>query len=340
MKSEIPSPPFLQRCGITPRHAALGVVVIVAVCLTPLPFILNGESGGRLSDAGHIPLCFLVMLGLELLLGKSRFDALRNEAPRRILLAAALLLTGSIVVELIQPYFGREKSLTDFFNGAEGTLIGALFLALAARRRSLPLWFAWFLGSAAVCAAALVPAWNAYQLELFQRSIAPELTDFTHPESARLFYPIANGGKQEVISIVDVPGATPHPELSIRTVPDVFSGVVYTANSSSWRGADALRLEFRSPAAEPLDLFLRVDDHQDCSEFENRYNGRFQLLPGETVVEIPIADIERGPKSRPLDLDRIDRLLIFVAPQPKAHTFTLRRIALTTLAFSSRQSGQ
>ena len=59
-------------------------------------------------------------------------------------------------------------------------------------------------------------------------------------------------------------------------------------------------------------LQVLVVDREHDETYGDRFNGSYDLPAGWSEVEIPIDAIARGPKTRPLDLERVDGITWFL----------------------------
>jgi hypothetical protein len=106
-----------------------------------------------------------------------------------------------------------------------------------------------------------------------------------------------------------------------------FSGVTLDGLPRDWTRWHALRVEVRNPGATPFDLGILVREARRRIAYEERFNLELTLAAGETrSIALPLADIRRGPRERPLDMSRIGTIGIFCAG--KERDFELLRVAL------------
>ncbi len=109
---------------------------------------------------------------------------------------------------------------------------------------------------------------------------------------------------------------------------ETYPGVRFVDFESDWSGYETLSLHIRNEGDDALDLVVRVDDPDSGEELEERYNGRFDVPPGESRIEIALRDVRAGPEGRELDLSRIRLFMVFLRGSENPPVLYLDRIAL------------
>jgi hypothetical protein len=76
-------------------------------------------------------------------------------------------------------------------------------------------------------------------------------------------------------------------------------------------------LDLTNPDSRPLTLTVRVHDRAHDNRASDRFNRTF-TIPGATrqTVSFALADIERAPLGRTLDLSRVAGLILFGDEDP------------------------
>lgn len=93
--------------------------------------------------------------------------------------------------------------------------------------------------------------------------------------------------------------------------PASYSGVTFEEPYPDWSGYRHLVLTIASDLEQPLPMTVRVHDSFHSHRYEDRFNRRLTVEPGENVFRIPLDEIRRGPRNREIDLRRIRAILIF-----------------------------
>lgn len=285
---------------------ALTLAVLTLGFFWPVRLRVDASFWGHVFDVGHIP-----MLGwLAAVLLYALPERVQPMARRQVL-AFALAVAFAAAVELLQPFFGRSKSLGDVVNGALGA---ALALTGIAAWRRTGKWF-WRGGHAlALGATLLVALWPAYEewrgLRWRQKHF-PSLGDFENDEELKLWRP-QGGSRGHPTSATFTRALAAQGEQSLRVVGGVgsWAGVSYSAGDKDWTPFRALTLEVFNPR-DPFTIYVRLDDDGDCARLADRFERGFELARGWNRLRISTAEIERGPQGRRLNLKAIRRVAVF-----------------------------
>lgn len=297
--------------------------LLTAAFFAPVRVRVDGLFWSRVFDVGHIPLLgWLAAVLLYALPARVQPDA------RRHLLAFTLTVGFAALVEILQPYFGRTKSLTDFINGSLGA--GLALTGIAAWRRT-GRW-RWRGGHAVALAGALAVAlWPAYEewrgLRWRQKHF-PTLGDFENQEELRLWH-VQGGSRGRPTNISFTRARASEGEQSLRVVGGAgdWAGVNYAAGDKDWTPFRALTLDVFNPR-DPFRLFVRVNDNGEGRTLADRFERGFELTHGWNHLRIPMLEIERGPQSRRLNLKSIRRLAIFTGDGEPQRFWFLDRVHL------------
>lgn len=272
----------------------------------PVRLGVDAAFWGHIFDVGHIP-----MLGwLAAVLLYALPERVQPSA-RRHVLAFALATSFAAVVEVLQPYFGRSKSLSDLCNGAIGAALALTGIAAWQRTGN---WL-WRGGHSVVLAGALAIAlWPAYEEWCgirWRQTHFPSLGDFEDTAELKLWRP--QGGSPGHPTNASLTRArASQGEQSLRVVGGAgdWAGVDYSGGGKDWTSFRALSLDVFNPR-EAFALFVRVDDNGHCTKLADRFERGFTITRGWNRLRVPTADIERGPKERRLNLKSIRRVAMF-----------------------------
>lgn len=325
------------------RDAALAalvtLVIIAVVSLAPAPEANRFDADTH--NFAHV-LVFGVM-GLVL----SR--ALRHAAspPGRVAVTLVSLAAGLVFgagTEYAQGFMGGTPSWADVARDMLGSAVGsALAFALEpvapspVRRR---FWAAALLG-------VVIGGWPLADTLLDYRArnaVFPVLLDpgeprslsFASPFGGQFFVEPLPAGLQRLETLDRGGSATPSPAAptnvpAIRVPLDrgTWPGISLYEPVRDWRGWRALVVEVANPTDAPLRIEVRVNDRAHDNRFEDRYNRGVDLPPRTRGrFEFPVADIERAPQGRPMNLAQVEKIVIFHnGPQP-GRAFYLERLSL------------
>jgi len=241
----------------------------------------------------------------------------------RVLGAAALL---GITSELLQAPLHRSPDALDV---ARDLLGATLALALGPSRLSgaARLFPRNVLRGAVllVLGAALMPLAEAATDEFAARRQFPILGDF---ESA-LELDRWTGSAERALSETFVRRG--HRSLRVGLGTERYSGIALTYFPEDWGSYRTLRFQIYVPDPSPLTLTCRVHDarHTEGEQvYGDRFNRRFELVPGWNAVVIPLADVRGAPRGREMDMGHIAGLGIFAVSLPEPRLFYLDDLRL------------
>ncbi len=272
----------------------------------PVHIRVDAAFWGHVFDVSHIPLIGWLAAVLHYALPERVQPAARRHG-LAFLLAAAF----AAAVEILQPCFGRTKSLDDFINGSIGAALALIGIAAWQRTGK---WF-WRGGHAAVLVAvmlvALWPACEEWRGIRWRQKHFPSLGDFENEEELKLWLP-QGGSVGHPTNVSFTRARASQGEQSLRVVGGAgdWAGVNYAAGDKDWTPFRALAMDVFNPR-EPFSIFVRVDDDGNCAKLADRFERGFELARGWNRVRVPTAEIQRGPKERRLNLKSIRRLAVF-----------------------------
>ncbi|MGE0581129.1 MAG: hypothetical protein AB7P31_03170 [Steroidobacteraceae bacterium] len=283
------------------RAAALcAITLLLAIVVSP-PVLAASVWLAALHDAGHV-LVFAAIGALLCVLMEPR------GVPRLVLffVVIAVLAVGS---ELAQPY----ASMGDVGRDLLGASIGVLAWSGWRRRRRTP----WIL-AAILLAIGLAPlAFTGWAYA--QRALHPEVVWDAGRATWRVFLepPVAGGYARHAAG------------LRFTATDDAYAGVSIREPPHDWRGYDTLRIAIGNPGPTPIRVNVRIDDRPRDTAYEDRFNRERTVPAGAAVAwRIALADIERGPQGRRLDLSRIERVVVFLSTGSRGAAFDLAGVRL------------
>lgn len=283
------------------RSIYLVALLFVAGLLLFLPLPVPRTYALRtLEQAGHTPLFFLVTLtALTMLRGRARFTGWRL-----YLAAGTLGVCLGLLSEVVQRPLSRDASWEDVGADAIGTLLALALHALFDRAAMIRRWHR---AVAVVVAIACLSFYLAPIVEMVRAYVHrngqfPVLANFG--SRTELYWTLTIGVRREIVDDA----------LEVEFIAEPFPGLAFHEPVPDWRDWQWLIIDVSNPADEPLALGVRVHDEFHNWQYNDRYNRQFDLAPRERrVLKISLADIERGPRTRPMDMSKISNVTLFRA---------------------------
>jgi VanZ family protein len=263
----------------------------------PLP-IAPTYAGRTLENAGHTPLFFLVTLGVLFTMR----DHPRFQGAGLYALAGMIGAGIGFLSEVIQKPLARDASWEDVFADAVGAVLALAVYALFERRTKLRIWHR--LGALMVAlsciAIFLAPIVRMTRAYVHRNGQFPVIADFH--SRIELYWTLSVGVNREIINDA----------LEVELGADEFPGVAFHEPVPDWRGYRTLIIDVANPAAEPLDLVVRVHDRYHNRTFNDRFNRNYPLAAGERrTLRISLEDIRHGPRQRLMDMAHISDITLF-----------------------------
>lgn len=294
------------------RLVALKVVLLISAVFVFNNFDSQHRFTAALKNWGHVAVFFLAShLLLELLRGwiGSR---------RQRLLGIVLICLGiGAGIELIQPYFGRDRSLIDLIYDGIG-IIAALLFHLAHETRK---WWLRGLGGAVLIISTCQPVY--YGTMALARSWAvPYLAGFEQ------FWEKAIWQAQENSSAQIERNPSGGYWLSVKMQRGAYPGVSFPEIHPNWQGYSSLALRMFSPQKETISLTLRIHDQEHNNDYNDRFNQRLSIQPDINDLVIPLHDVASAPQDRRMDLSQIQNLMLFAVSPEQPLTIYIDEIRL------------
>ena len=270
--------------------------LLAAVLLfVPLP-ISPSYMGRTLENAGHTPL-FLLATFILLVVLRGDFHV---EGLRLYTFAGLVGVGAGALSEIIQKPLQRDASWEDVFADAVGVACALALYALFDRRVGKTTRATALLVALACAALYLAPIVSMTRAYLYRNGHFPVLADFA--SSTELYWVVGFGVNRELVR-----GA-----LDVDFDSDVFPGVSFHEPVPDWRGFTTLVIDVENPAADPLDLGVRVHDRRHGRTFSDRFNRHIELKATERrQLRISLDDIRHAPRGRLMDMGHISDITLF-----------------------------
>ncbi len=272
----------------------------------------NNAYWAALQNSGHafIFLLFSISLAvtLDYFFGRKHFS-------HRLLVTFILCLIFGGGVEILQSYYDRQASWSDFWLDIAGTVSGLFFYAAFLKQGR----FRWFFSGIAIIPLVISVVepvkWKYAEIRREQRF--PVLADF---EDNWLNFYIEGRYSSELL-MVNAPDAWRGKigkVAQLNFLPGSWPGLYMFEVERDWRGHSELSFEVYNPSEEPVTLVVRVHDSRHTHLHKDRFNRTFVVPFGSSLIKIKLSDIEQAPKGRSMDLARIDQVFFYMA-RPKYH---------------------
>ena len=232
---------------------------------------------------------------------------------RQISFISIFSITIGLLIELIQPNFGRDNSVLDFSYDVLGVTFSALFFAQKspAAIKIKVLLLCIFLGI-----SSLIPL---YKLELWWKvNQSPALLNFERPWEDQI-YSLDKDVSLQKIKASKLFKAEGHAGKLIINSVETYAGFSLNHAKSDWSEYSTLNWEIVSLYDSPISMTLRVHDSIHNDEFSDRFNETFTIDPGFNSFEVDLTKIKAAPISRELKMEHISNVKFFLI-RPEMNT--------------------
>jgi len=111
-----------------------------------------------------------------------------------------------------------------------------------------------------------------------------------------------------------------------------YSGIVIHEPQANWANYEYLSLTFLNKSDAPVMLEVRIHDVQHDNSYQDRFNTKLNIKPGESTIKVPLEDIRslgrRWPVRR-MNLQQISQLQLFTSTENNQLLVYLADIVLT-----------
>jgi hypothetical protein len=318
--------------------ASLAAVLLIALHVAPLPG--HNRLWWALSDALHAPgFALVAIFAMAAMPAIGRLDPMRSRrrwpggaTPTRYAAAFVVTMVIASLAEWSQTIGPRTESLADWLRDALGAAAGLALHALFGRRArdatgaGRALVWTGRLAIIAVLATGFVPVAQWGHAYLRREAAFPVLGAFEAGWETLLWRP--RGGS---LDLVAPPPGWPREGTRVARIqlePGRYPGVSLAEPHADWTGYEALELSLFSPEPEPITLWLRIHDAEHENAYADRYNTRFEVVPGQQTLRIPLENVRKAPRERELDLSRVAGLALFLAGLEEPRTLYLDDVRL------------
>ncbi len=94
--------------------------------------------------------------------------------------------------------------------------------------------------------------------------------------------------------------------------PGQYPGIDFQGIQADWSPYVSFKMDIFNPSEEKVGFHIRIDDHKSDWEYANRFDLDVALKPGVNTISIPTSSIKTNLRHRPLNLKKIERLIVFL----------------------------
>jgi predicted MPP superfamily phosphohydrolase len=116
--------------------------------------------------------------------------------------------------------------------------------------------------------------------------------------------------------------------LRVILPPGQYPGINFENIKNDWSQCNYLRMDIFNPSDEDLKFHIRIDDHKSGWEYGNRFNMNWELKKGMNHISIPTDSIRTNIHHRPLNLEKIKRMMVFIPDNPQKREIYIDNIRL------------
>ncbi len=100
--------------------------------------------------------------------------------------------------------------------------------------------------------------------------------------------------------------------LKIILPPGQYPGINFEDVRKDWSSSRYLKMDIFNPSDKILKFHIRIDDNKSGWEYADRFDINFNLEQGTNHISIPADSIKTNIRHRPLNLKKIERMMVFV----------------------------
>ena len=292
---------------------------LIVVSLLFMPLAAGNLWWREVFNSGHTILFLFISFVLYFRLSATyRFS---NSVIIHLVVLVTCLLLG-VAIEMLQGLLQRETSVDDLYRNFFGIMSGLGLVSLRHQKilSNKILMVIFFLGFLLLGTCPLFQiSWHT-----IQRSHAfPVILDFKADWSGSFVH--FNKAEMEGAS---GKAGDKNSLFRIRFDTGNFPGVSIIEPASDWSAYRNLRFKVASGHDENIDLFLRIHDRNHDNNHQDRFNQKLLIHPGLNEIVISLAQIEKAPLNRDLDLTSIAGLILFMSKVEKPKLLEIGNIYL------------
>jgi hypothetical protein len=292
---------------------------LIVVSLLFMPLAAGNLWWREVFNSGHTILFLFISFVLYLRLSAtSRFS---NSVIIYLVVLVVVLMLG-IAIEMLQGLLQRETSVDDLYRNFFGIISGLGLVSLRRQKilsnKILVLIFSLSFLLLGTCSLFQI-SWHYVQ----RVNAFPVILDFNADWSDSF----VRFNRAEMV-VSSGKAGDKNRLFRIRFDAGSFPGVSIIEPAPDWSAYRNLRFKVASGHDENIDLFLRIHDKNHDQNYQDRFNKKLIIHPGLNEIVISLAQIEKGPLKRDLDLTNIAGLILFLSKVKKPQLLEISNIYL------------
>ena len=116
--------------------------------------------------------------------------------------------------------------------------------------------------------------------------------------------------------------------LKVSLPPGQYPGINFEKIKKNWSEGNYFGMDVFNPSEERITFHIRIDDNKSGWEYADRFDINFELKQGINHISIPADSIRTNIHHRPLNLKRIERMMVFIPNNPKKRELYIDNIRL------------
>ena len=294
----------------------LRVLIGPFLLLLGAPFFFIGGPGSygtrsfiALWNLGHVLFFFLTSWLLCKLI-RCRFEGLSVLGAQGLVFLLVFVL--GVAVEGLQMLCdGRSPDPHDILRNQIGCLITLAFFASGKEQLRRKFLLKFQILVTILVLLVMFPFGKAVVDECIALSQFPVLSDFETP------FEVDRWKEDALLTLSEDVARHGHHSIKVQLTTDTYSGVGLTYFPKKWSNYGSLYVSVFLPDEGQLELVCRVHDSDHNHEYTDRFNQRYLLHKGWNDLVIPLKEIEKAPEKRLLNMNKIEKLILFVTRQDK-----------------------
>jgi VanZ family protein len=286
-------------------------ILLAAVVFSPDPGVSRASTA--VHDFAHAPIFGCIALSILSWL-RSQPAMQSWSVPKQYAVAFVTAVLLGLATEIAQKYAGRDSSWIDLRSDALGAAaFCGLFTMLDRRIDSSTVRAIGVLIAIALLTWHSVPAVQVTLAYVHRSQDFPSLIDARDARSDRFASPFRSHSEYRQLPTIFAKAENER-ALWLRFGAQEWVGLDLDEPYPDWSNYRTLKLDLTNPNDSPLRLIIRVHDRTHNWHFDDRFNRGFTLAPRtRTTYSIALADIERAPLARRLDLQHIANVQLFTS---------------------------
>ena len=301
------------------------LTIMLMVIIYGLFFIPISQDSTHVADEfwnlGHVGgFFFLSIFAMNMLPQCQRLSAVAL-----LFLFTGTALFAGVVIEWLQSFVHRDVELGDVLNSGVGAVLAVSFISKQVRQLTLWKRLTWRMGALVVLLVVPWSIWSVFIDAYTARQQFPVLCDFSTKLEMKRWH------ASRAMIYLQKNLALQRPFLTIQFRPANYSTVSFNYFYPDWHGYKHLIIDLANPENSPLDVTLRMHDrlHKHSNfAYEDRFNRKIVIQPGEQLLDIALPDVEKAPASRKMDLRHMEEIGIFISNSKTYRMLYINKIYL------------